>query len=180
MNNDTTSIEKNIYEQLYINFINILSVIDKNNTIQTLNPTGASRINNSISNLMDYDDSKIDLMNLPINVQVKAGFQRNMNPAKVLLEMEEAISKSKLPKKEKNKVSVLIFIKQVGPGNKRKIEDELVYMWSNVFDYFRNEFPYLYSHKIAEYKKTKIAIGIPFYHFKQIILKFYKNEQTNI
>ena len=127
-----------------------------------------------------YDDSKIDLMNLPINVQVKAGFQRNINPAKVLLEMEEAISKSKLPKEEKNKVSVLIFIKQVGPGNKRKIEDELVYMWSNVFDYFRNEFPYLYSHKIAEYKKTKTAIGIPFYHFKQIILKFYKNEQTNI
>lgn len=59
MNSDTTLIEKNIYEQLYINFINKLNVIDNNTTTSVLNPTGASRINDSISQTMDYDDTKI-------------------------------------------------------------------------------------------------------------------------
>lgn len=59
MNSDTTVITKNIYEQLYINFINTLNVIDNNGTTQVLNPTGASRINDSISQTMDYDDTKI-------------------------------------------------------------------------------------------------------------------------
>ena len=43
------------------------------------------------------------------NKCIKLGFQRNMNPAKVLLEMEEAISKSKLPKEEKNKVCLNFY-----------------------------------------------------------------------
>jgi hypothetical protein len=59
LNSDTTPIDKNIYEQLYINFINTLNVINNNGTTPVLNPNGASRINNSISQAMDYDDAKI-------------------------------------------------------------------------------------------------------------------------
>ena len=59
LNSDTTSINKNIYEQLYINFINTLNVIDNNTATTVLNPNGAIRINGSISQTMDYDDTKI-------------------------------------------------------------------------------------------------------------------------
>lgn len=59
LNSDTTPINKNIYEQLYINFINTLNVIDNNTATPVLNPNGASRINDSISQTMDYDDTKI-------------------------------------------------------------------------------------------------------------------------
>ena len=123
-----------------------------------------------------YDDSKIDLMNLPFNVQIKAGFQRNMNPAKVLQEMNMAIQKSKLPKEVKEYVSFLIFIKQVGPGNKKQIEDEVVYLPLDFYKTIRNDFPYLYPFSISTYKKDYIVIGIPLHFFKQILQKYYINE----
>lgn len=122
-----------------------------------------------------YDDSKIDLMNLPFNIQIKAGFQKAMNPAKVLLEMQEAILKSKLPIEIKQYENFIIFIKQVGPGNKRQIEDELVYMTESFFKNIRNDFPYIYPATEFEYKKTNKVIGIPLHFFKQIITKYYAN-----
>ena len=51
----TNSIEKNIYETLFINFINTLQMINKNDlNNQVLNPTGAIRLNRSISQVQDY------------------------------------------------------------------------------------------------------------------------------
>ena len=56
-NNQT--ITKNIYETLNINFINALQIRNDNDeTNSILNPIGASRLNNSISETTDYDNTK--------------------------------------------------------------------------------------------------------------------------
>lgn len=56
-NNQT--ITKNIYETLNINFINALQIRNDNNEVNPiLNPVGASRLNNSISETIDYDNTK--------------------------------------------------------------------------------------------------------------------------
>lgn len=56
-NNQT--ITKNIYETLNINFINTLQIKNDNDaTNPILNPAGASRLNNSISETTDYDNTK--------------------------------------------------------------------------------------------------------------------------
>lgn len=57
--NDTTPITKNIYETVDINFSNTLVMRndnDENNKI--LNPIGSSRLNNSISQTIDYDNAQ--------------------------------------------------------------------------------------------------------------------------
>lgn len=48
-------VKKNVYETLYLNFFNSLQIINKNNENYTTNPIGAIRLNNSISNLYDYE-----------------------------------------------------------------------------------------------------------------------------
>ena len=57
-NNQT--ITKNIYETLNINFINALQIRNDNDDANPIfNPVGASRLNNSISNLADYENAKM-------------------------------------------------------------------------------------------------------------------------
>lgn len=76
-----------------------------------------------------HDDSGIDLINLPFNVQIKAGSQRGMNPSQVL-----AIIKERLPKlfletaPENTNINILVHKKQVGRGKERTEFDELVTM----------------------------------------------------
>ena len=53
-------ITKNVYETVYLNFINTLQMINNNNLAnQTLNPVGATRLNESISEVQDYANQKI-------------------------------------------------------------------------------------------------------------------------
>ena len=53
-------ITKNIYETVYLNFINTLQMINNNDTNNPiLNPVGAIRLNESISEVQDYDNQKI-------------------------------------------------------------------------------------------------------------------------
>lgn len=55
----TQTIQKNIYETLNINFINTISMINKNDENNVIvNPAGASRINDSVSDKTDYDNAK--------------------------------------------------------------------------------------------------------------------------
>ena len=57
---DNDTIEKNIYETLYINYFNTLNIINRNNyPLIQVNRPGAIRLNNSISNTNDYDNAKI-------------------------------------------------------------------------------------------------------------------------
>ena len=53
------AVTKNIYETLFINFINSLQIINENDVNNhILNPTGATRLNISVSDLIDYDNAK--------------------------------------------------------------------------------------------------------------------------
>lgn len=76
-----------------------------------------------------YDDAKIDLINIPFNIQIKAGIQKGMNPAKELTMMEACIEKM-FPKYDSVRTypKLLIHYKQVGQGKKRTELDSLVYM----------------------------------------------------
>ena len=57
---DTRTIEKNIYEKLDINFIDTLSIIDKNDIDNPiLNPLGASLLNSRINTENQFNDTKI-------------------------------------------------------------------------------------------------------------------------
>jgi hypothetical protein len=58
--NNSDNLETNIYEELMINFVNTLIMSNENNANnKILNPNGAIRLNNSISNLKDYSDCQI-------------------------------------------------------------------------------------------------------------------------
>ena len=58
MNNDTTTLNKNIYEFVDINFFNTLLMKNSNNpNNEILNNLGATRLNQSISSINDYADT---------------------------------------------------------------------------------------------------------------------------
>ncbi len=58
LNSDTNSITKNIYETLDINFFNTLVMKNSNNPAnEIINTIGAVRLNNSISQTLDYSDT---------------------------------------------------------------------------------------------------------------------------
>lgn len=60
INSESMNLTKNIYEKLYINFINTISIINKNNIDNVVyNNIGATRLNNSVSEDLDYNNAKI-------------------------------------------------------------------------------------------------------------------------
>ena len=58
INENSDSIEKNIYEDLYINYFNTLTMQDQNTSDYVDNLEGAIRINQSANKLGDYENSK--------------------------------------------------------------------------------------------------------------------------
>lgn len=56
-NNDT--FRKNIYEKLYLNFINFLQIIDKNNNNNKFNSEASSFLNNAVNTPCNYDKTKL-------------------------------------------------------------------------------------------------------------------------
>lgn len=56
---DTKVLQKNIYETLYINFINTLLIIDRNNTNQVINQQASTYLNNAINTADSYDNAKL-------------------------------------------------------------------------------------------------------------------------
>ena len=55
---DINEITKNIYESLDINFFNTLTMVNANTQNEIINIVGASRLNNSVSNTVDYASAK--------------------------------------------------------------------------------------------------------------------------
>lgn len=51
-------ITKNVYEDLYINFINAISMVNENTDTHINNFNGSSRLNKSISKALDYNNAK--------------------------------------------------------------------------------------------------------------------------
>lgn len=58
LNNKSQAITKNIYETLNLNFINSISMSNNNTEETILNQNGASRLNRSSSNDLDYENAK--------------------------------------------------------------------------------------------------------------------------
>lgn len=56
---DTNMVQKNIYETLYINFINTLLMIDRNSANQLLNQQASTYLNNQINNKEGYSKAQI-------------------------------------------------------------------------------------------------------------------------
>lgn len=76
-----------------------------------------------------HDDSGIDLIFVPFNVQVKAGKQAGLNASKELKNMSDRV-KELFPENspEHTLPKILIHKKQVGAGNKRDEFSEIVSM----------------------------------------------------
>ena len=74
-----------------------------------------------------HDDCAIDLIFLPVNVQIKAGKQRGLNPSKVLRDMDERVL-NVFPdgSPEIDQYNIVIHRKDVGRGKKRDKYDDLV------------------------------------------------------
>ena len=57
--NDTNGFTKNVYETVYLNFVNTISVINQNETQPIYNNAVATKLNTSINNPTDYDSLKL-------------------------------------------------------------------------------------------------------------------------
>lgn len=56
---DTNNLQKNIYETLYINFINTLLIIDRNNANPVINQQASTYLNNAINTSDSYSNAKL-------------------------------------------------------------------------------------------------------------------------
>lgn len=56
---DTNGFTKNVYETVYLNFVNTISVVNQNETQAVYNNAAAIKLNTSINNPVDYDDLKL-------------------------------------------------------------------------------------------------------------------------
>jgi hypothetical protein len=128
-----------------------------------------------------YDNAKIDLMNIPFNIQIKYGIQRQMNPGKELLLMSTCIEKM-FPENHEVKKRPMILIHKIltGKGVKRTPEYEKVYMSLEQFNKFKIESPNLNYDNLKEYKykldsEFKTIVSMKFETFKTIIKKYAEN-----
>lgn len=127
------------------------------------------------------DACKIDLSNIPYNIQIKAGEQRGLNPNKLMYEMEKLLKENYPPNDILHTLpKVVIHYKLVEKGRKNRIpEDEIVYLpLSEYVSYYKS---LNFSIIIKEIKKTKLkslrdtkygmCVGITFKDFKEEIVK---------
>ena len=76
-----------------------------------------------------HDDAGVDLINLPINAQIKAGYDRGINYSSVLRNMHDRLRELfPASSKEFEYPSIVIHRKDVGRGKKRGEYDDLVIM----------------------------------------------------
>ena len=57
--NDTNGFTKNIYETVYLNFVNTISMVNQNESQNIYNIEAATKLNSSINNPVDYDSLKL-------------------------------------------------------------------------------------------------------------------------
>lgn len=89
-----------------------------------------------------HDDAGIDLINLPINVQIKAGKQVGLNPVQVLSKIKETI-KTKFYKDSPEITNPLVLIhrREARQGVKRNEFDDIVFLtFEDFIKIFRNKY----------------------------------------
>lgn len=118
-----------------------------------------------------HDNAKIDLLNLPFNIQIKAGRQKNLNPGKELFSMFNCIQ-SMFPKEDEifKRPYLLIHAKE-------KADEDMVYMSLEQFILYNKDSPNLTYSTTKEFKfemnsEFKYIVGMSFNVFRnEIILK---------
>lgn len=74
-----------------------------------------------------HDKAKIDLLNVPFNVQIKAGKQKGISYSKILSEIAEAIKVAFPPTSVEHTLpNIVIHKKFIGAGRKKNPYDEIV------------------------------------------------------
>lgn len=132
-----------------------------------------------------YDNAKIDLINLPFNVQIKAGIQKSLNAGKELFSMVSMI-KALFPPDDTihSKPNFLIHKKPIGRGKKATPEHEIVYMSKKQFLIYQKQNKNLKpsfekSFKFELNSEFKDIVAINFEIFKrEIINKFFISENN--
>ena len=130
-----------------------------------------------------YDACKIDLVNIPLNLQIKAGKQKNMNPGKELFLMFNAINE-KLDSSVLRKPCFLLHEMEVGSGIKRTEKDTRIYFSLKQFNEFKDINKELIYDELKIFKaklnsEFKSIIYISFNYFKTNILPIIINNENN-
>jgi hypothetical protein len=134
-----------------------------------------------------HDNAKIDLVNIPFNVQIKAGKQANMNPGKELLSMQHCVDLMFTKGEDPVTINpnILIHSLPVKKGEERLSEHEIVYMSLQQFDIYRSEGSKMDYLSLKEFKfelnsefKTIVSVTLEVFT-KEIILKHYQNGNYN-
>jgi hypothetical protein len=121
-----------------------------------------------------YDACKIDLVNLPFNVQIKAGRQKNMNPGKELHLMYLAI-RSGLEDEVLKKPQFLIHEQETGRGFKRVEEDTKVYFTLRQFNDFKERNSELRYDSLSIYKNQKVVLEEEFRSIVYVTFEYFKS-----
>lgn len=75
------------------------------------------------------DDAGIDLINIPLNVQIKAGYERGLNIKETIQYTKDRIAELFPPDAEQQKLpTIVIHVRDVKRGRRRGECDTLVYM----------------------------------------------------
>jgi hypothetical protein len=120
-----------------------------------------------------YDNAGIDLMNIPYNVQIKAGIQRNMNPGKVLFNIDNQI-KALFPEESDVRKYPIILIHRPNPFSNNTDNDTVYYTYEQHlrFKDFNKKLRYIsIKYRKGMYNSEYGAIvNISFEDFKNLIL----------
>jgi hypothetical protein len=73
-----------------------------------------------------HDELGIDLINIPFNIQIKAGRQKGLNPISILSNI--SMNLSKLPEGEREYPLILIHKRDNIRGKKRSEYDDMVFL----------------------------------------------------
>lgn len=104
-----------------------------------------------------YDNAGIDIINIPFNIQIKAGKQSKLSAGKILLQMESQIN-SLFPPKSEVRTYPLYVIHRPNPFSKGYGED-LVYMTFTQYVIIAQDCADL---KYVSYKKRNVRMTTDF------------------
>jgi len=128
-----------------------------------------------------HDDAKIDLINIPFNLQIKAGKQKSLSPGKELFAMECCINLM-FPKEDAvfTKPLLLVHYLPLGEGERRRTEQhERLYMSMKQYEKFKQmnpDFKYdsIRTARFDTESEFLTIVSMTFEVFKNdIILKHY-------
>lgn len=119
------------------------------------------------------DNAGIDIMNIPFNVQIKAGVQKNMNPGKVLFNTDSQI-KALFPENSEVRTYPIILIHRPKPFSKTTDEDTVYYTYEQhkKFKTINKELKYDDKKQRKNMYKSEYGtiVNVSFEDFKNLIL----------